>query len=288
MGALAIDSQATIVRPIIEADTRDILRMVDTAWRVHIRIASADLRAKIKSVPGFLAEDSAGLRGFMLIEPQHPNTALIIAAGLRDTWGVRPYLDLLLPEIEQAAQVRDLLALVHIGHEAWLVNGLRERGFETREWIVNYERFGAEPPPTVSMPALIRTAHRKDLRAIMALDRLAFDYLWRKSAGNFSEALANAASFALADVDGQIVGYEWCQVYRQRAHLTRLAVHPDYQGRGIGAQLLHRAITDVQTAGVSLITLNTQESNHRSRALYKRFGFVKTRQRMPVLFLDLK
>ncbi|WP_366057784.1 GNAT family N-acetyltransferase [Oceanicoccus sp.] len=39
--------------------------------------------------------------------------------------------------------------------------------------------------------------------------------------------------------------------------------------------------------GVNLITLNTQENNHRSRALYERFGFVDTKQRIPVLWKDL-
>ena len=62
-----------------------------------------------------------------------------------------------------------------------------------------------------------------------------------------------------------------------------LGVHPDYQGHGIGAQLLYQAIIDTLTRGVNLITLNTQENNYRSHALYKRFGFVQTDQRMPVL-----
>jgi ribosomal-protein-alanine N-acetyltransferase len=66
-----------------------------------------------------------------------------------------------------------------------------------------------------------------------------------------------------------------------------LAIHPDYQGLGIGAQLLSRAISDALANGVTFITLNTQETNRRSRALYRRFGFVQTKQRVPVLWKDL-
>jgi ribosomal-protein-alanine N-acetyltransferase len=283
MCAVAVNHQTTIVRTIAETDIHDLLRMVDKARRVHLRIPAISLETKIKTGLGFLAEDRVGLRGFMLLEPQQPTTALIIAAAVRDTWGEGPYLDSLLPEIERAAQAQGLFTLAHVGHEAWLTDGLREHGFETYEWIVKFERFGDWPKTVVAMPAVIRTAHLNDLPAILKLDSLAFDQLWRKSAGNFSEALARAVSFVVAELDGQIVGYEWCEIYRKHAHLARLAVHPGYQGRGVGAQLLYQAIIDALTRGVNLITLNTQENNYRSHALYERFDFVRTDQRIPVL-----
>jgi ribosomal-protein-alanine N-acetyltransferase len=287
MHTLASQRQTIRVRTIEQSDMRDILRMVDNAWRVHIRLSPVELSVKIRTMPGFLVEDSVGLRGFIVIEPQHPDVALIMAAGLRDTWNVRSYLNLLLPEIERIAQAENWSALVHIGNGAWLTNELWSYGFETREWIVAFERNSVDLPPAVPDPALTRPAHYKDLGAIMMLDTLAFDHVWRKSVGSFSEALANADFFVVAELDGQVVGYEWCEIYHQHAHLTRLAVHPYYQGRGIGAQLLQEAIVDVMKRGVHLITLNTQEHNHRSRALYERFGFVYTRQRMPVLYREL-
>lgn len=283
-----VSRETNRVRAIAPSDVHNILRLVDTAWRIHIRVPPVELGAKIRAMPGFLAEDKGGLRGFIIMEPQRPYTALIIAAGLRDTWSVKPYLDLLLPEIEHVARLEQLPALAHIGNVAWLVDELLARGFKIHEWVLAFERHGVEPPPPAPTPAWIRSAHYTDLPAILALDGLAFNHIWRKSAGNFSEALANADSFALAEIDGQIVGYTWYERYNRHAHLTRLAVHPASQGRGIGAQLLHRAITDALSNGVNMITLNTQENNYRSRSLYERFGFVHTQQRMPVLWKDLQ
>lgn len=275
------------VRAITQGDLRSIMRMVDTAWRVHIRVPPVELGAKIKVLPGVLAEDQSGLRGFMVMEPQRPYVALIIAAALRDTWSVRPYLDLLLPEVERAVQTEGLPALAHIGNVAWLVEDLQKRGFETREWIVAFERHGTEPPPATAAPAQLRSAHSSDLPTLLTLDGLAFNHIWRKSAGNLNEALASADSFTVAEVEGQLAGYTWYERYNLHAHLTRLAVHPAYQGRGIGAQLLHWAIVNALESGVNMITLNTQENNERSRSLYERFGFVYTRQRMPVLWKNL-
>lgn len=286
MSALGANVQLT-VRAIVQSDIRNILRLVDNAWRVHIRVSQFELGNQIKTMPGFLAEDKGGLRGFILIEPQRPNVALLTAAGLRDTWAVKPYLDALLPKVEQATRAENLSAVVYIGNAVWLVEELKQRGFKIREWVVAYERTGVEPPPAVPSPAKVRTAHFRDLPDLLALDTLAFDHIWRKSVGNFNEALASAASFLLAEMDDQLVGYEWCEIYRQQAHLTRLAVHPDYQGQGIGAQLLRQAIIDVLANGADRITLNTQENNYRSCALYQRFGFVDIQRRMPVLWKDL-
>jgi len=285
MCTIAAD-QKTIVRPIRATDVPDILRLVDSARRVHLRLSPDSLKARLGSSPGFLAEDPVGLRGFMVIEPHISGTAVIVAAAVRDTWGVRPYLAAVLPEVEQAAREKGA-AITHIGYDEWLVDGLGEHGFEICEWIVNFERFGSWPKSIVTMPALVRTAHLHDLSAILALDNLVFDQLWRKTESNFSEALARAVSFVVAEMEGQIVGYEWCEIYRKHAHLARIAVHPNYEGLGIGSQLLYQAIVDSLSRNVNLITLNTQENNVRSHALYQRFDFVQTDQRIPVLCKDI-
>lgn len=287
MCALALNNETLIVRPVAETDTQRILRLLEESWRVHLRMAWSNLKQKVQASTGVLVEDRVGLRGFMLIEPQSPQVALISAASLRDTWGVRPYLDTLLPQLEQIALAHNLSALVYLGYEDWLIKSLPNFGFAPREWIITLERAGERPLPGASSPAMLRSAHRSDLAALLALDTIAFDGLWRKSVSYFNEALAHAGSFMVAEFEGEIVGYEWCEIHYQQAHLTRLAVHPRCQGLGIGAQLLYQAITEVLAQGINLITLNTQETNYRSQALYTRFGFTPTRQRVPVLWKDL-
>lgn len=289
MSVWGTDREMTKIRPLVSTDVPDLLRLIESAWRIHLRISPVELRSKIGQVPGFLAEDRVGLRGFLMLEPFPPGSALIIAAGLRDTWSVPPFLDLLLPPCEQAARNLEASGLVHVGTFAWLVDGLVSHGFETREWIVVYERQGQAPPPNLTRAMVpIRTAHQKDLPTIAALDGLAFEHIWHMTVGNLREALARAVSFAVAVIDNRVVAYEWCEMHNRHAHLTRLAVHPAYQGQGIGAQLLHRAISDALNHGANAITLNTQENNERSRMLYQRFGFTNTGERLPILWKSLK
>lgn len=280
--------QTTTLRPVTVRDEEQIHHLLETSWRVHTRMMWGNLKTRLVTLPGLLAEDQVGLRGVMIIEPQHPDVAVIIVAGLRDTWGVRPYFELFLPEIERMAQAQALSALIYIGYEAWMIENLPHYGFAAREWMLMFERFGSGLPPDTLEPATLRVAHRQDLPTIRKLDELAFTHLWHKPAEYFNEALATADSFVVAEVEGEIVGYEWCEMYQKRGHLTRLAIHPAYQGRGIGAQLLRRALLDALTNSVTLITLNTQETNLRSQALYTRFGFTQTNQRVPLLWKDIE
>lgn len=281
---IATSKQTTRVRAITRHDMPDLLRMADASWRVYIGLPPPEISARLQSGGfGFVAEDRVGLRGFMVVEPRSPGLAFFIGAGLRDTWHIEPFFDVLLPKIEQLAQSHHLSGIVHIGNMPWLVNELEQRGFTIREWIVALELPEEKPLPQPPEPAHLRPATPGDLQALLTVDTLAFDQLWHKPASNFDEALNRGDPLIVAEIFGRVVGYAWCELYRRHAHLTRLAVHPHFQGRGIGAQLLHRAITWARGRGMSRFTLNTQESNRRSLALYRRFGFVATRQRMPVL-----
>ncbi len=67
------------------------------------------------------------------------------------------------------------------------------------------------------------------------------------------------------------------------AHLARLAVDPDFQGNNIGKILLVDLFTHYETTGIHKITVNTQDDNFSSKALYSRMGFIQTEEKYPVL-----
>ncbi len=287
LATFATDRQNTTVRVITPADSRAILRLLDTAWQVYLRLSPLELEGKLAHLPGYLAEDYLGLRGFMIIEPHPIEVAFLLAAGLRDTWHPRPYLDLLLPAVEAAARIRGLSKLVYIGNAVWLIQELKKRDFRTQEWVVTLERSSRQAPPTPPQVARLRPVTAADLPSLSALDALTFNEIWHHAIGDIADALDGQDSFVLAEFDGRIVGYEWCELFASHAHVSRLAVQPTYQGRGIGGQLLHRAIGDALSRGLNHITLNTQENNFRSLALYRRYGFETTPERMPLLLKEL-
>jgi ribosomal-protein-alanine N-acetyltransferase len=56
------------------------------------------------------------------------------------------------------------------------------------------------------------------------------------------------------------------------AHVTTLAVHPDHQGRRIGARLLAALVRAALGEGMTSLTLEVRASNRPAQALYRRFG----------------
>jgi ribosomal-protein-alanine N-acetyltransferase len=268
-------------------DSEAVQRLITHAWHVYLRIPPEEMPLHLRSELGWVAQSGDGIGGFMLAEIQPFLIALITAAAVSDNWRVVPYLDAFLPLVEETLRPKGVTALVQIGYAPWLTAILRERGFASRDWVVTYEWH--YQPVTVSgnLSVSVRSAHLRDLPALLSLDKRVFGPIWHKPVRNFQEALARAFVFTVAEKDGQIVGYQWCEKHERHGHLTRLAVRPGWEGKGVGSRLLTEALVAMVSAGATWITLNTQESNVRSRILYERHGFRLSDDRVAMLWKDL-
>jgi ribosomal-protein-alanine N-acetyltransferase len=101
------------------------------------------------------------------------------------------------------------------------------------------------------------------------------------------QAIALADYLAVAEIEGRIVGYQLSTPGAAGAHLARLAVLPGWQCRGLGTALVADMITHYTAAGARQLTVNTQDTNLASLALYQRLGFALTGARYPVYQLAL-
>ncbi|HEY9619771.1 MAG TPA: ribosomal protein S18-alanine N-acetyltransferase [Crinalium sp.] len=59
----------------------------------------------------------------------------------------------------------------------------------------------------------------------------------------------------------------------EEAHITVLAVHPDYQRQGLGQALLYALMVSARQRKLEWITLEVRASNQTAIALYRKFGF---------------
>lgn len=70
-----------------------------------------------------------------------------------------------------------------------------------------------------------------------------------------------------------IVGYAGLWLMTDEAHVTTIAVHPDYRGRGVGELLLLGLIDHAMKLGAKWVTLEVRVTNDVAIALYHKYTF---------------
>jgi [ribosomal protein S18]-alanine N-acetyltransferase len=72
---------------------------------------------------------------------------------------------------------------------------------------------------------------------------------------------------------GLIVGFAGLWLMIDEAHITTIANHPDYRGRGVGELLLNSLIGIAHEVGARRVTLEVRVSNGVAQSLYSKYGF---------------
>jgi ribosomal-protein-alanine N-acetyltransferase len=283
------------VRRVTAADLVAIQSLATQAWQVHLHVPLEELTDWVQPVSGvrpdapFFAALSRGrLCGFLLAIERQPGISLIGAAALDDGWSVESFLDFLLPPLVEVLNSRGVSALVHMGHAPWLTETLQKCGFRLYELVITLEKRDRYLPSDWKWGGDIRGARRQDLPALVALDEVAFIPLWRNNSYTLANALVHATSFTVAETGNVVAGYQFSHLDGRRGHVSRLVVHPKFQGQGIGSALLAAAIQALWDREATVISLNTQQHNEVSQRLYSRFGFQPTGESVPVLWLSLR
>lgn len=77
----------------------------------------------------------------------------------------------------------------------------------------------------------------------------------------------------------QILGVGTLWAILEEAHITILAVHPDYRRQGFGQLLLLSLLVKARQRGLERATLEVRISNQAALSLYEKFGFRVAGQR---------
>ncbi|MEW6244344.1 MAG: GNAT family N-acetyltransferase [Bacillota bacterium] len=158
-----------------------------------------------------------------------------------------------------------------------LLGLLKSRGYFVAEEVIVMQKDDVAVPDTSHVHGTIRPFRAGDLDQVREVEVSAFNWLWEESPEAFLRyAAAERNSFFVLELDGKVIGYN-INTLRDNgeAHIGRLAVARQYQGRGFGAKLLAQAVQYLRSQGATRFNLGTQADNLRSQRLYERFGFQK-------------
>jgi ribosomal protein S18 acetylase RimI-like enzyme len=122
----------------------------------------------------------------------------------------------------------------------------------------------------------------QDLGTVERVDVEAFGLVWQNSLSSLEVAFRQAAVATIAEVGGEIAGYQISTATPMGGHLARLAVKPVFQGLGFGYALLDDLLVQFEQRGAHSVTVNTQHDNLASLALYEKAGFKRIGEEYPV------
>lgn len=255
--------------------------MAAAHWR-HAHLDWLDAGDLVGQTPFLLAEESGRPAACLACPPDPPGVAWIrVFAGAA-----------LLPAAEawQAMWPAASASAVQLGaHTAaalttdpWMARLLQESGLAESNRVVFLEHHGGAGAPKLPAGVRLRAYRPSDLPALHDVDQKAFSGVWMYSLPVLKAALAQAASVTIAEAEGRVAGYQLSTASALGAHLARLAVRPELQGRGYGRALVEHLLHEFGRQGYGRVSVNTQEDNAPSLRLYRRLGFRDTGQDYPV------
>ncbi|MGC8668376.1 MAG: ribosomal protein S18-alanine N-acetyltransferase [Chthonomonadales bacterium] len=121
-------------------------------------------------------------------------------------------------------------------------------------------------------PVVIEPMRRTDVREVAAIEKRCYPSPWHENA-YYAELSNRCARYLVARLDGRIVGYGGMWVVMDEAHITTLAVDPEFRRRKIAQRLLIALLEEAVILGAARATLEVRESNLPAQTLYRKFGF---------------
>lgn len=121
----------------------------------------------------------------------------------------------------------------------------------------------------------IREMGLEDIKDILIIEKLCFSVPWTEKAF-MNELCHNAISkYLVAQYQNRVIGYVGVWRILDEGHITNVAIHPDYQRRGIASHLLQTLIRVLEEENITKITLEVRASNEPAINLYQQYGFAQ-------------
>lgn len=111
-----------------------------------------------------------------------------------------------------------------------------------------------------------------DLDGIVQIERAVNPFPWGEEA--LRDTIASSGHHLMSLREGRAVGFLLSSFVLDEAQLLLIGVSPDWQGVGVGGQLLKELINRSQDQGRKLIYLEVRSGNERAIRLYRSLGFI--------------
>lgn len=124
------------------------------------------------------------------------------------------------------------------------------------------------------MKIKILPMERSQVDEVLKIEEQAYgEHHWSKDSfyGELSNNLAHY--YCALDLEGNLIGYAGCWQIIDEAHITTIAVKPEFKRKKIGEALLNKILVDCYKNEIKYVTLEVRVSNIPAIKLYEKYGF---------------
>lgn len=122
--------------------------------------------------------------------------------------------------------------------------------------------------------SVVRYMTAEDICDVSQIENLCFAIPWSKNAFLLEIAENRCARYFVATKGQRCIAYGGMWLMLDEAHITNIAVHPDFRGLGLGKEILTALINEAKSNGSDKITLEVKVSNSVAINLYQGMGFI--------------
>lgn len=144
-----------------------------------------------------------------------------------------------------------------------------------------------ETTQRVSDEVSIRLMQPTDIDAVLAVEEASFRTPWSRVAFEAEIGDNDLAHYLVLEYGGAVVGYGGMWLILDEAHVTNIAVAPEFRRCGLGTRLVTAMIGLARSLGAVRMTLEVRASNYEAQKLYRRLGFV-SHGRRPGYYTDTR
>ena len=130
-----------------------------------------------------------------------------------------------------------------------------------------------ERPQPEDITVHLSAMRRRHLRSVLRIEAQVYPRPWSLSLFMSELALRTSRAYVVARIDGFVVGYAGMMLAGDDAHITTIAVDPEWQRYKIGTRLLLQLIEEAIRRDARHVTLEVRVTNNPAQAMYRLFGF---------------
>ena len=120
---------------------------------------------------------------------------------------------------------------------------------------------------------VFRTMKEEDIDQILEVEHASFTTPWSREAF-YNEIYNNKfAVYIVLEENNKVIGYCGAWIVIDEAHITNVAILPEYRGRKLGEAIMGKMMSVAREMGGKSMTLEVRVTNHVAQSLYRKLGF---------------